>query len=227
MPQRDMSYEVFCRLLDGHVATYGVPPTVSLQGEGEPTVNRDFFRMAAYAKEIGSVPYTITNGTYKEWREFLPLFRAIGVSMDTLDEREAEKIGRFNLPLVQRFIENLAPHLSVIVHTVALTRDNVGAVAQWCRERHLRHVSQPLQSKPDYQYRYPQLVPKLPREKRFSCSYLHNDRMRYYDLNGTEMPCPFIKDTSRYPGLAQMHRMQEEGRRPLCCTGCLICDVQR
>jgi hypothetical protein len=37
-------------LLDRHVARYSVPPLVSLQGEGEPTINPDFFRMAVGEK---------------------------------------------------------------------------------------------------------------------------------------------------------------------------------
>jgi MoaA/NifB/PqqE/SkfB family radical SAM enzyme len=219
---RDMSYEAFCDLLDHHVARYGVPPLVSLQGEGEPTINPDFFRMAERVKAIGSTPYTITNGTFKQWRKFVPLFPAVGVSMDTLDDQEAEKIGRFNLPRVQEFIENLARHSTVVVHTVSVWPKSARAVGLWCRERGLHHIVQPLQNKPDYQYRYPQFVPKQTREERFACGYLREDRMRYYDMDGTAMPCAFIKDTSQYPGLAQMHRLHEEGSRPACCAGCLM-----
>ena len=221
MPQKDMDYETFCRLLDQQIATYGVPPTVSLQGEGEPTINRDFFRMAARVKEVGSVPYTITNGTYKDWQEFLPLFPSIGVSMDTLDEAEAEKIGRFNLPRVQQFIENIAAHMPVIVHTVLLS-PGAHAVTRWCKERGIRQIIQPLQGKPDYQYRYPQIVTRQPKEEKFSCIYLREDKMRYYNLDGTEMPCAFIKNAKQYPGLVEMKRLQHAHQRPVCCSGCTM-----
>ena len=221
MPQKDMDYETFCRLLDQQIATYGIPPIVSLQGEGEPTINRDFFHMAARVKEVGSTPYTITNGTYKDWQEFLPLFPSIGVSMDTLDEAEAEKIGRFNLPRVQQFIENIAAHMPVIVHTVLLS-PGAHAVTRWCKERGIRQIIQSLQGKPDYQYRYPQIITRQPKEEKFSCSYLREDTMRYYNLEGIEMPCPFIKNAKQYPGLVEMKRLQQARQRPVCCSGCTM-----
>jgi MoaA/NifB/PqqE/SkfB family radical SAM enzyme len=42
MRQGDMSYEVFIDLLARHVERNGTPDTVSLQGEGEPTLHHDF-----------------------------------------------------------------------------------------------------------------------------------------------------------------------------------------
>lgn len=221
MPQKDMDYQTFSGLLDYHLAHYGIPSEVSLQGEGEPTLHRDFFRMAEYVKEVGSRPYTITNGTSKHWQKFLPLFDSIGVSMDTLNPEEAKKIGRYNLPRVQDFIEKLAVHMPVTVYTVLLS-PGANAVAQWCHERGIRQIVRPLQGKPDYQYRYPQFIPRLIQEERFSCVYLHQNLMRYYDLNGREMPCCFIKDTKQYQGLKEMKRMQEISQRPGCCTGCLM-----
>jgi MoaA/NifB/PqqE/SkfB family radical SAM enzyme len=223
MPQRDMDYDMFCQILDRHVAAYGVPPAVSLQGEGEPTINRDFFRMAARVKEIGSRPYTITNGTYKYWDKFLSSFDSIGVSVDTMNEEEADKIGRYNLPRVLEFIETMAVHMPVVVYSVKLSA-GAEAVGAWCRERGIRQIVQPLQSKPDYQYRYTQIVRLQPHREKFSCVYLRKDPMRYYNLNGTEMPCPFIKNTDLYPGLTEMKHMQHVRQCPACCTGCAMAD---
>jgi len=90
MPQVDMSFELFEQRLQEHIAKHGVPTEVSLQGEGEPTLHRDFFRMAERVRDIGSVPYTITNGTHKYPERFIGLFPRLGVSVDTMNEEEAE-----------------------------------------------------------------------------------------------------------------------------------------
>src|SRR5581483_11858571 len=86
MRQGDMPFGTFKDLLGCHVARNGVPSRVSLQGEGEPTLHHDFFRMAEYVRALGSTPYTITNGTYKHPERFVGLFPRVGVSVDTLDE---------------------------------------------------------------------------------------------------------------------------------------------
>lgn len=39
MPQADMTLAGYTSILDGHIARYGVPQVVSLQGEGEPTLH--------------------------------------------------------------------------------------------------------------------------------------------------------------------------------------------
>jgi wyosine [tRNA(Phe)-imidazoG37] synthetase (radical SAM superfamily) len=48
MRQGDMPYDTFTALIDRHIATYGLPKVVSLQGEGEPTLHHDFLRMAEF-----------------------------------------------------------------------------------------------------------------------------------------------------------------------------------
>ena len=96
--------------------------TVSLQGEGEPMAHRDFWRMAERVTQLGKVPYTITNGSLMRHPQRLAdAFEAIGVSIDTLDAVEAERIGRLRLPRVLKNLERLLAHMSaerVIVHTV-------------------------------------------------------------------------------------------------------------
>ena len=62
MRQGDMPYETFTGLIDQHIAKYGVPGVVSLQGEGEPTLHHDFIRLAEFVRSRGATPYTITNG---------------------------------------------------------------------------------------------------------------------------------------------------------------------
>jgi MoaA/NifB/PqqE/SkfB family radical SAM enzyme len=219
MRQGDMPYETFTALLERHAAAHGIPDIVSLQGEGEPTLHHDFFRMAEFARDMGSCPYTITNGTHKHPERFVGLFPRVGVSVDTLDEAVARKIGRYNLPRVISFIEALASHLTVVVHSVGHPT-HTPPIASWCRQNGYAHVIQPLQTKPDYALRYlPRRTEPVSRRP-FSCLYLEHPRMRYYSLDGTEFPCCFIKDATVYDGMSNLLHHQQSGTRPKCCTGC-------
>jgi MoaA/NifB/PqqE/SkfB family radical SAM enzyme len=219
MRQDDMAYEMFSDILMRHIARYGLPDTVSLQGEGEPTLHPDFFRMAALVREIGSQPYTITNGSYKHPEHFEGVFDQVGVSVDTLDEAAATQIGRYNLPRVRAFALALAPHGKVFIHSVA-HQDHTPAIAEWCHEHGFKHIVQPLQTKADYSRRYMKQAPVAEPAFPFSCSYLAQPRMRYYDLDGIEMPCCYIKETGTYEGLDAMLQHQQAGTWATCCVGC-------
>jgi MoaA/NifB/PqqE/SkfB family radical SAM enzyme len=203
MRQGDMPYETFTSLLERHIARYGTPNLVSLQGEGEPTLHHDFLRMAQFVLGLGIQPYTITNGTYKHPDRFIGLFPEVGVSVDTLDDTQGRKIGRYNLSRVRAFIESLAPHTTIVIHSVAHT-EHTPPIAHWCKEKGYRHIVQPLQTKADYsrRYRVPATIPVSPGS--FSCGYLATPRMRYYSLDGIELPCCFIKDTSQYEGMSSL-----------------------
>jgi pyruvate-formate lyase-activating enzyme len=221
MRQGDMSFEQFQALLAKHVATYGVPRSVSLQGEGEPTLHKSFFEMVEAVRAIGSSPTTITNGTYKHPEQFIGKFSQIGISVDSLNPEVATKIGRYNLPRVMRFAETLAPHMQVTICSVgdpAQLRD----ITAWCQAKGMRHSVQPLQRKADYRVRYPDMAPAAPAvpEGRFSCAYLHRQEYRHYDLAGIEMPCSYIKDTSVYEGLSALIAHQAAGSLPKSCEGC-------
>jgi MoaA/NifB/PqqE/SkfB family radical SAM enzyme len=219
MRQGDMTYEMFSELLNQHIAEYGVPNIVSLQGEGEPTLHHDFFRMAKLVRELGSKPYTITNGTCKHPVNFVGLFDQVGVSVDSLDESAAKAIGRYNLPRVLEFVKALAADIKVVIHAVANAKHTPPIVA-WCKKNGYTHVVQPLQSKPDYTLRYMKYPQRPAPIARFSCSYLQQQKMRYYSLDGTVMPCCFIKDVSPYEGLDAMLEHQQAGTTPKCCMGC-------
>lgn len=219
MRQGDMSYELFNTILERHIDQHGVRNVVSLQGEGEPTLHHDFFRMAARVRELGARPYTITNGTYKHPERFAGLFPEVGVSIDTLDESLARGIGRYNLPRVIAFVQAVAAHSTVVVHSVEHP-EHTAPIAAWCRQSGYRHEVQPLQTKPDYSRRY-SVSPTPPEAKgRFSCVYLSQPIMRYYSLDGTEMPCCYIKDASAYDGMADLLEHQRAGTWPRCCIGC-------
>jgi MoaA/NifB/PqqE/SkfB family radical SAM enzyme len=220
MRQGDMPYSTFTGLLDRYIASFGVPASVSLQGEGEPTLHKEFFEMAQYIRAAGSTPYTITNGTYKHPERFFGLFPRVGVSVDTLDESVAHVIGRYNLPRVLSFIETLAPHTAIVVHSVEGPTYNTPRVAAWCAERGYRHIIQPLQRKPDYSRNYLPDAPPPVAHGHFSCHYLARPLMRYYTLDGLELPCCFIKETREFEGIDAMIRHQARGTWPAVCLGC-------
>lgn len=220
MRQGDMSLARFETLLSKHIQLYGPPELVSLQGEGEPTLHPKFFDMARHTRALGIEPYTITNGSYRHPEHFVGLFSKVGVSVDTLDEITASHMGRHNLPRVLEFIQNLAQGVKVVIHSVA-HEIYTPPVALWCAEHRYQHVVQPLQTKADYRRRYSDFIAaESPNSVRFSCPYLTTVRMRYYALDGTEMPCCYIKDSTQYRGLADMMQRQEMGEWPSSCNGC-------
>lgn len=220
MRQGDMSVKAFQELLRQHVTRYGPLDVVSLQGEGEPTLHPEFFRMAEHVRALGSRPYTITNGSYKHPEQFIGLFPQVGVSIDSLDPQVATAFGRYNLPRVIAFVEALAPKLQIVIHSVA-HQQYTPPIAAWCRERGYGHIVQPLQTKEDYIQRYRDRLSATPGAPGgFSCSYLAQPRMRYYTLDGLEMPCCYIKDVSQFPGIDALLAHQKGSTWPPCCIGC-------
>jgi MoaA/NifB/PqqE/SkfB family radical SAM enzyme len=222
MQQKDMPFDDYLGIMNTHLARYGVPRQVSLQGEGEPTLNKSFFKMAEHAARIGSEPFTITNGTYKYPEHFAEMFPSVGISVDTLDPAEAHNIGRYNLDRVLEFVDAIDKLTKVIIFTTVASPSS-GGVAEWCRTRGFTHFVQPLQTKPDYQYRYPQQqqVTLHQPPKQFACKYLATDMFRYYAIDGVKMPCCFIKDTSQYVSIADLQQQLSLHKTPHSCQGCM------
>ena len=219
MLQQDMSMESYLEIMNAHIRQYGQPDYVSLQGEGEPTLNKHFFDMAAYARSLDIEPFTITNGTYKYPQDFKEHFTQLGISIDTLDAEEASRIGRHNLERTLAFIEEVSGFLKVIIYSVALS-PAVHRVAEWCRQHGYQHVIQGLQPKPDYQYRYPQYRIVNAPVKAYRCHFLEDDIMRYYAIDGTCFPCCFIKDSSQFTSVDQLKQELAQSQTPASCKGC-------
>lgn len=223
MAQQDMTMATFARIMAGLPAEVR---SVSLQGEGEPVLHRQLWDMAAAVHDSGRTTYTITNGGYRPTDKLLTrldmAFDRIGVSLDTLDLPDAERIGRQAPSQTLAVIEALVDRLGasrVDVFSVDTGRGGPRQVRDYLR-RHpdVRHIVQPLQRKDDYAKRYG-LTALEPSGRRI-CAYLGSDQFRYYDVTGMEMPCCFIKDTRAYPGIEAMRRRFAEGVVPTCCTGC-------
>jgi len=220
MPQKHISWEVFSKILSE------LPPgrhTLSLQGEGEPIVHRGFWRMVEMVVERGHVPYTITNGSHLDAEKIKRHFPSIGISLDTVDENEAERIGRHDLPKVlgniERLIETYPPRC-IVIHTVDYGQEKEPLRAYLRRLGITRHAVQPLQTKDDYAYRYPGLIPVKFIDYTYSCRYIDAPLRKFYTIDGVELPCCFIKDVRNFVSIAHIRESFEKKIAPPCCAGC-------
>jgi len=225
MPQRHMDMAVFMQIVSRLPHAAGV--TVSLQGEGEPTLHPQFWDMAEAVLAKGHQTYTITNGTRVDVAQFDASLSTVGVSIDTFDPEEAERIGRFNLPKVLANFEALFKVMGpdrVTVHTVSYGQPTAPLVNYLRGLGVRRHIVQPLQVKDDYAKRYTeqailkQLAP--PPVTHFRCGFLDAPRMRFFDIDGREMPCCFIKDASLYKSIDDLRQELAARQIPPACAGC-------
>lgn len=225
MPQRHMAMPVYEQIIERLPQHAGI--TVSLQGEGEPTLHPQYWDMVRAARERGHQTYTITNGTRVDVAQFQAGINAVGVSIDTLDAAEAERIGRHNLPKVLANFEALLRAMGpqrVFVHTVRYGQDLAPLVA-WLNALGVqRHIVQPLQLKDDYARRYAEQPIVLHRQppalQHHRCAFLDAPRMRYFNIDGVEMPCCFIKDASVYTSIDDLRDTLARKQVPAACTGC-------
>lgn len=197
---------------------------ISLQGEGEPLAHLKFWTMTKKIVEAGFTPYTITNGSLVDAERMAALFPVVGFSLDTLDPAEAERIGRFNLKQVlQRFVALLRATGSgrIVVHSVDYGQDLVPLRSLLARLGIKQHVVQPLQAKDDFRQRYPGMcAPPADVSIRSPCQYLIVQKMRFFNIDGVELPCVYIKDVSGYSTDKALLQEQLAGRVPKVCTGC-------
>ena len=233
MPQQDMAWATFTGIVDA-IAVPGA--TVSLQGEGEPTLHPRFWDMVAYVHSKRHRPYTIINGSRVDVPRIARLFPQIGISIDTLDAAVADKIGRYNLPKVLANLEALCSAMGpqrIVLMTVNLGQP-LDELTAWAKQRGFAsHVVQPLKTKSDYARRYEKLlvrvpapngvkseVPSTPAAIPRTCRFLYQDIMRYYTCSGLALPCCFIKDTEGIYSIAGLRTALGQGRVPKGCAGC-------
>lgn len=219
MAQRHMSWPVF-----EHVMRR-VPPgphTVSLQGEGEPTLHPRFWEMVSVVRERGLAPTTITNGYELDTERMAAELPTVAVSIDTLDEAEATRIGRLKLPRVLANVERLLGVIGAArmrIMTVDYGQD-LAPVRRFVKEKGIgQHIVQPLQKKDDYARRYPERVSRGGRYH-YRCRFLITPVMRFYDIDGCELPCCFIKDTTSFKSIDALASDLARGIVPPPCGGC-------
>ena len=219
MPQRHMQWDLFKSIIDD------IPPgrhMVSLQGEGEPTTHPQFWEMAEAVRARGLVPYTITNGAQIDADRVAATFPRIGVSIDTLDAAEAERIGRHKLERVLRNLDELDARMGgKRIHIMTVNYGQpLDAVREFARARGYSHSVQPLQAKPDYAHRYPGILDEIAPRYTYRCRFLERPLKRYYDIEGREYPCCFIKDARLHEPIDIMQTKMAAGELPAGCAGC-------
>ena len=190
MPQQHMPMARFHGILQG----LG-PATreVSLQGEGEPTAHPGFCDMVEAVRARGWQAYTITNASLiRDPGWFAEVFPVVGVSIDTLDAQEAERIGRIRLPHALKGLDALIGAMGaqrIILHTVDYGQP-LPALREWARQKGLvHHIIQPLQSKADYVRSYRLPVQQQQARYHGRCRYLEREMVSFYNLQGRELPC--------------------------------------
>lgn len=195
---------------------------VSLQGEGEPLAHPRFWGMAEKVVQAGFVPYTITNGSLIDPARIEALFPTIGVSLDTLDPVEAERIGRRQLKRVLARFDALCRRMGpqrINVHSVDLGQ-NLEPLRAFLKQRGIkRHVVQPLQGKADYRKLYPAWE-LAERPRHGACRNLVDAATRYFNIDGVSLPCCFIKDISAYRSDNHLRAEFAASRIPKVCAGC-------
>jgi MoaA/NifB/PqqE/SkfB family radical SAM enzyme len=222
MPQRDMSWATFESIVD-RIHTLGV--TVSLQGEGEPSLHPQFFEMAQYLLKRELKPYTILNGSRMDIEQLDAWFPSFGISVDTLDDVWARQIGRHNLAKVRQHIDDLLTIVDpgrITIMTVDMGQP-LEELRGWVKiNKFGRHIIQPLSPKADYAKRY--TVPIVwtnaspPQPK--TCQFLEKKLARFYTWDGIELPCVFIKDTTDFTTMDQLRASLIQGEHKSCCHGC-------
>lgn len=219
MKQENMPWERFVKVLEKLDA---LPHTVSLQGEGEPTAHPEFWPMVDRLIALGHQPYIITNASLIDVRQAALKFQSIGVSVDTLDETEAHRIGRYKLHNVLRRVHELIAAMGasrIIVHTVSYGQD-IEPVKKFVRSLGAKHLIQPIQTKPDYAKNYANEATVTFWRHKNHCRYLELPLMRYFDVTGRESPCCYIKDMSVFDTAERLKTELASGKVPNACVGC-------
>jgi hypothetical protein len=170
----------------------------------------------------GFAPTTITNGYEIDAARIAAELPDIAVSLDTLDEAEATRIGRLKLPRVLANLEQLVELMGpgrIRIMTVDYGQD-LSALRHFLKGKRIgRHIVQPLQRKDDYARRYPERVP-AGGLYHYQCRFLQAPVMRFYDITGCELPCCFIKDTSSFTSIDALAGDLARGVVPRPCSGC-------
>lgn len=220
MPQQDMLWEVFTGVLDSLPKK---PHVVSLQGEGEPTLHPRFWDMVDEVKARGFEPFTISNGYWVDTQRIARNFKKFAISIDTLDGAESERIGRYKLGKVLETLDQLVQLMGadrLRIMTVDYGQ-YLAPLRQYLNQRGVAdHLIQKLQQKKDYAPRYSVISLPLSGKHAYRCRFVESDRMRFFDVNDTQFPCCFIKDSRQYASASTIKNQLAAGQIPHCCRGC-------
>lgn len=220
MKQQHMPWERFVAIVNSFPSQTKL---VSLQGEGEPMMHPRFWEMVETLEAHGLTPYTITNGSIMDVSRVSKSFPDLGISIDTLDPAIAQNVGRFKLKQVLSNLDQLLATMNpdrIIVHTVDFGQPLAELKSFLDTRRLYRHVIQPLQPKSDYARHYGKGDDKNWGECTYTCKYLERPLMRYYNIDGIELPCCFIKETREFTTIDRLREQMRQQTVPRCCDGC-------
>lgn len=219
MKQEHMPWERFLSILAG------VPDgdhVVSLQGEGEPTSHPRFWDMVDAVSARRLRPFTITNGSQVDPDLFNGKFPSIGVSIDTLDPAEADRIGRYKLNRVLENVDALADAMGASrIHIMTVDYGQpLEDVRRYAAARGFGHSVTPLMPKEDYARRYAAQVELVEPQYTYRCRYLEQPLRRYYDIAAREYPCCYIKDARLHEPIEAMRAKMARRELPAACVAC-------
>jgi len=214
MKHTHMSWECFEKIIQ----TEKSPTMLLLQGTGEPLLHPFFWEMVAHAKSKGHRISTITNGSMSLSSTHSVLLEHIGFSLDTLDEALAKRSGRIS---PSQAIKHLLACYKYAPKKIKLYAVNYGQdlapLKAFAKEHSLPLVIQRIQPKKSYQAHY--TTEPLPYTT-YQCSYLENEKMRYYFVDGTKAPCCFMIDASKVLHTKVIQHNLAQKSVPSCCTQC-------
>lgn len=220
MAQSDMEWSAFTGIAD----TIAPGSTVCLGGEGEPTLHPRFWEMAEYLKSKKCIPTLITNASRVNAEKFDANFRRFSISLDTLDEVVAARLGRHNLKKVLRNIEELL----AVIHPrriQILTVDfgqPLDALKEKVKTLKMRHFIQKVQQKEDYGRMAGYAPVRFFRPNRPSvCSHLEFDVRRFHTIDGLVLPCCMMKDTTGFTTIEKARSQLLAGDILPGCVGCV------
>ena len=235
MPQLDMSFDMFKASLHAHMDKYPMvtQQTCTLQGEGEPTLNKSLFKMAEYARSCGFKTRTTTNGTFKYPQKIAEHFDVVTISVDSLNEKIMEENGRHNLTGILKFIVELRTFMTeIFVSSVTMSgrpnaNKDLSKVRRWAMANRVKHISQELRTKEDYYSVYGEkshlaIIKVQPKYTQYTCNAFipSKNQYRFYNVNGVEQPCCFIKNLHGYKSVDDIKAQLDSKVVPFNCTGC-------
>ncbi|WP_263832967.1 radical SAM protein [Sulfurospirillum oryzae] len=215
LEHKHMSWECFERILQAEKS----PTMLLLYGTGEPLLHPFFWEMVAHAKGKGHRVSTITNGTIALSATHSVLLDHIGFSLDTLDEALAKRSGRTSPSKALKHLlacHALAPK-KIKIYALNYGQD-LAPLKAFAQEHGIALAIQQIQPKKSYQVHY--TTEPLPYTT-FQCSYLENEKMRYYFVDGTKAPCCFMIDATKVLPTKQIQQhLAQKNNVPSCCTQC-------
>ncbi|MDD5084217.1 MAG: radical SAM protein [Candidatus Moranbacteria bacterium] len=230
-PHKMLSMAAFKALVEPHLRSAQVTE-FRLNGTGEPLLHPEFWDMARHikARSPRAAVTTISNGSVMTKRHQDAIIRYLSwlfISIDTTDVAQAGQMGRHGIDKVILHLRELVArgYRAITLLAVDYGQDYTD-VRQLAEDLGIQFASKPLQPKNDYREVYddrrltPQLAPVPDLINTVTCPFIQRDILRFYTIDGVEMPCCFIRDTTDYAGRDALKTDMEQGVIPGSCRGC-------